>query len=205
MIRESLVDTSLNRLSSVFGSRLIVRPPATAEETAQLEQLVGPLPREFAIFLLTCNGLRFRPAASQRAADWILWHSHDIVASIVHPNGQGTPPGLLPFCGNPTGVRDCLVPGHGPVGGAVVRWDPLNREVELLSSGFGRYFERWCEYMVARHASRGGVALAIDAPVFDASFIAASDPEVLSMRESESVRAWLHQLDHIVAGGDDYE
>ena len=58
MIRESRIDRVLNRLQAHFGSHVIIRPPASAAELAQLEALVGPMPRELMIFLITCNGLR---------------------------------------------------------------------------------------------------------------------------------------------------
>jgi len=49
VIRETQVDKTLNRLSSHFGERLVVRPPALAAELAGLEAMVGPLPRVLAI------------------------------------------------------------------------------------------------------------------------------------------------------------
>ena len=42
MFRESMVDGALNELSAHFGSQLVVHPPATARELAQIERLVGP-------------------------------------------------------------------------------------------------------------------------------------------------------------------
>jgi hypothetical protein len=58
VIRETQMDKTLNRLSSHFGERLRVRPPASAAELAGLEAMVGPLPRELTILLSTCDGLR---------------------------------------------------------------------------------------------------------------------------------------------------
>jgi len=49
VIRETQMDRTLNRLSSHFGERLRVRPPASAVELAGLEAMVGPLHRVLAI------------------------------------------------------------------------------------------------------------------------------------------------------------
>jgi hypothetical protein len=204
MIRESVIDASLNRLSSAFGRRLLVRPPATAEETAKLEHLVGPLPREFVIFLLTCNGLRIRHDPALWATEWSFWHAHEMISSFLDPHGECTPPSILPFSGDPMGRRDCPVNSHGPARGAVVRWDPCAREVELLASSFGHYFDRWCDYHIEwcasqKRSSKGKV------PSFDAAYIAARHSEGVELQGNEDVAAWLHELDHIEANGDDFE
>lgn len=205
MIRESRVDANLNRLSMAFGIGLIIRPPASAEDVAKLEQLVGPLPREYAIFLVTCNGLRIRPAAMQNVADWHLWHAQEIVASIRHPQGPSTPPCLLPFCGDSTATRDCLATGHGPAEGAVVRWDPWAQGVELFASSFGHYLDRWADYMIGRYAQCGDNNSAKDVLPFDATCVGTGDPQLLKLRDQNGVAEWLHGLDHIIASGDDFE
>ncbi len=204
MIRESRVDSNLNRLSTALGTGLVIRPPASAEDVAELEHLVGPLPREYAIFLVTCNGLRVRTAAMKNVADWHLWHSQEIVASILNPPGPNTPSGLLPFCGDLTGIRDCLVTGHGLAEGAVVRWDPWAPGVELLTSSFGHYLHRWTDYMIGRFAKPLD-AVAKDGPTFDAKYIGTGDRDLLTLRDRNGVAEWLHELDHIVASGDDFE
>jgi len=205
MIRESVVDSTLNRLSTAFGTRLIIRPPANAEDVAALEHLVGPLPRDFAIFLLTCNGLRIHVAAPSNGEEWRLWHTQEMAASILNPHGPSMPPFLVPFRGDPATSLDCLATGHGPAEGAVVRWDPCAQEVELLTSSFGRYLDRWMLYMIERFGQRRKDDCRSAGPPFDAAYLGGHDPQLAALRKQERVAEWLHQLDHIVASGDDFE
>lgn len=205
MIRESMVDSTLNRLSVAFGSRLVIRPPASAEDVATLEQLAGPLPREFAVFLLTCNGLRVQIDAPRCGTEWHLWHSEEMVSSILSTPGPTMPPFLVPFWGDPAMTRDCLVTGHGPVKGAVVRWDPCAQSLDLLASSFGHYLERWTQYVIERFKEYGQGDSSKKAPRFAAEYIGVHDPRISAMRDQKEVVEWLHELDHLVASGDDFE
>ena len=45
MIKHTIVDKSLRRLTDHFGARVAIPPPAAAADLARLEALVGPLPR----------------------------------------------------------------------------------------------------------------------------------------------------------------
>jgi len=205
MIRESVVDSTLNRLSTAFGARLIVRPPASAEDIAGVEQIAGPLPRDFAIFLLTCNGLRVDVATARNGEEWRLWHTQEMAASILDPHGPSVPPFLVPFRGDLATALDCLVTGHGPAECAVVRWDPGSQAVELLTSSFGRYLERWTQYMIDRFGQRRQKDSRRAGPPFDADYLCRNDTQLAALRKQEGVAEWLHELDHIVASGDDFE
>jgi len=205
MIRESHLDANLNRLSGAFGSRLIIRPPASAEDVAKLEQIVGPLPREYVVFLLTCDGLRIRPSSKIAVPQWHLWHVQEITTAILDPQGPGVSPGLLSFCGDPSGLRDCMVTGRGPTEGTIVRWDPLTPEVELMSSGFGCYFDRWTEYMIERWAEHDSEKASDDRPEFTGEYLGQNDPRLLSLRKMTLTTESLRTLEHIVPSGDDFE
>lgn len=205
MIRECVVDSTLNRLSSAFGNRLIIRPPASAEDLAAIEQFAGPLPRDLAIFLLTCNGLRIHVATEGKGEEWRLWHTQEMAASILNPHGLNIPPFLVPFRGDPTATLDCLVSGHGPAEGVAVRWDPGSQEVEPLTSSFGRYLERWTQYMIERFGRPAESDPRIACPAFDADYLGRNDPQLAALKKEERVVDWLHQLDHIAASGDDFE
>jgi hypothetical protein len=204
MIRESVIDPTLDRLSTAFGNRLVVRPPACAEDIATLEHLVDPLPREFSIFLLTCNGLRVHVNTPRGGDEWHLWHTQEMAASILSPQGPGMPPFLVPFRGDPTTTRDCLITGHGPAEGAVIRWDPWGRDVELLASGFGRYLDRWARYMIENFGQDRQDRNAVR-PLFDAAYTGAGDDKLAALRKNAAVADWLNELDYVVASGDDFE
>jgi len=205
MIRESVVDSILNRLSTSFGKRLVIRPPASAEEIANLERLVGPLPRDFSIFLLTCNGLRIDIDAPRGGQEWHLWHTQEMTAAILHPTGPCTPSQLLPFRGDPTSARDCLVAGHGPAEGAVVRWDPWARAVELVASSFGHYLDSWATYLTERFAQDAAQESQTDWPPLDADYLAKNDSSLADLQKQERVAEWLDELDYVLANGDDFE
>jgi hypothetical protein len=204
MIRESLVDSALNRLSAHFGPRLVVHPPIDADRLAEFEHVVGPLPREFAIFLLTCDGLRIHGEA--RADELHLWSTSEILSSVVGPIGPGVRPGFVPVCGDPTGERDWLILGHGPTAGALLRWDPWVPGAELIASNFGTYLLGWVEYLVSSRAADGGVrSPSGQRRAFDSEFCALHDAQLHSLQTDPHVVEWLHNVDQAVACGDDYE
>ncbi len=204
MLRESTVDSALNRLSSHFGGRLVIHPPAGVDTLAHLEHVAGSLPRELIIFLSTCNGLRVQ--AGGRDSELCLWGSHEILSSVVGPQGPGVPMDLLPIHGDPTGERDWLVMGHGPVGGAVVRWDPWVPGCEVIASGLGAYLEAWAHYLSERFGSEGRDNFSKEhGPAFDATFIERHDDALAALRRDPGVLDWLRNVDQAVACGDDYE
>lgn len=203
MIRESNIDAAINRLSDHFGTHLRARPPASAEELAQLEQVVGLLPREFTIFLSTCNGLRIDGTPLDFRLQ--LWNAHEMISSIVAAPGPDVPQGLVPFCGDHTGERDWLIVGHGPAGGAVLRWDPWLRGTELVASCFGSYFDAWAHYVTQWYDSAGKpLCDPSDRPVFDARYAAEFDDRLLQIANDTQVRQWLFEIDQAVSC-EDYE
>ncbi len=204
MLRESLVDAALNRLSAHFGARLVIHPPAAVDTLAHLEHVAGPLPRELIIFLSTCNGLRVH--ADGYDTELHLWGSQEILSSVVGPCGPGVPVDFLPVRGDPTGERDWLVMAHGPAGGAVVRWDPWVPGCEIIASRFGAYLDGWADYLVQRFRPDGGDVYAGQRPpIFDACVLEAHDPALTGLRSDPQVTQWLHNVDQAVACGDDYE
>ncbi len=204
MFRESLIDSALNRLSAHFGSHLVVHPPASADVLARLEHLVGPIPREYSIFLSTCDGLRIR--GEGRETEWPLWGTHEALASIVAPPGLGAPPGFVPVRGDPTGERDWLIAAHGPAEGSVLRWDPWVPGAELIASSFGSYFRSWVRYVTQYYTTDGKRIAAVDrTPLFNARFCELDDLQLALLQTDLRVSEWLLEIDRGVACGDDYE
>ncbi len=203
MFRESLVDTALNRLSRHFGSLLVVRPPASAGQVAELERIVGPLPREFEIFLLTCNGLRI---GDESAGGLYLWHVEEIIAALVAPTQCGLPDNLLPVRGDPVADRDWLVCGHGPAEGGVLRWDPWTRGAGLISSDFGCYLDGWARYLTTWFLPDGrDVGDPRKRPPMDARGMGEHDRRLALRQRDASVTRWLAETFQTVACGDDFE
>jgi hypothetical protein len=58
MMNESKIDNCLNRLSTRFSNRALVRPRVTSAALAESEGKVGALPSDLTIFLSTYDGLR---------------------------------------------------------------------------------------------------------------------------------------------------
>lgn len=203
MIQESLIDHAINRLSAHFGGRVVIRPPATAADLADLESLVGPLPRDLTLFLSTCNGLRVNIAGFAPLGH--LWHVHEIREALAPEEGPRVPDGLLPIRGEAGGESDCIVLEAGRLHGAVVRCDTMGSGAELVASGFGRYVDCWTKYLITNYAPDGTAVSKDAAPPFDASFTARHNPELGSLAARDDVRSWLHELDGSVACGDDFE
>lgn len=204
MFRESLVDVALNRLSSYFNHHLVVRPPASVDEVAQLEHVVGVLPREFRIFLATCNGLRVdvrEPTTETR-----IWHAHEITASVLGATGPAVPSGLAPVRGDPTGDRDWVLTARGPAEGGVIRWNPWIPGVDLIASDFGQYLHSWAEYLERCYRPDGQpIGPRRERPSFDGLLCETSDDRLRQLRLDPRVHEWLHEIDSAVACGDDFE
>lgn len=201
MIQESLVDHALNRLLEHFGSRVILRPPATLAELASLESLAGPLPRDFVTFLLTCNGLR---VPLEGDGEEHLWGLSEIMSALCHADGPSPPAGMIPFRGLPADTRDWLVNEPGPMHGTIVRWDPWGRGEELVGSSFGQYFDNWCRYLIETfdvmgRPPRHGIVQ------FDAAYAMQHDAALSRLRKRPEVERALHALETQTCGGDDFE
>lgn len=203
MFRESLVDSALNRLSFHFGPRLLVHPPATTDVLAELERLVEFVPRDFVIFLSTCNGLRIHADGSD--TDLHLWGSPEILASTVSGDGTIVAEALLPVRGDPTGERDWLIGGRGSTRGMLIRWDPWIPGATYVASNFGAYLTAWVEYVMSRYGNDGAKRSATPATVFNREFIQTRDTRLVELSDESQAQQWLHHLDHAVACGDDFE
>jgi len=204
MIRENVVDAVLNRLLDRLGAALIVRPPATADELTQLEQLAGPIPREFALYLLTCNGCRINVDKHDRR--WVLWSSHDMVEALCAPHAAAVPRYLIPIRGEDPGDRDWLVTGHDAAGGVIVRWDPWDYGAELIASCFGAYLTAWAEFLIrGLRIDRDTVHVRRSLPPFDSRFTRQFDPRLDVVASEESVQRCLQELGAVAATGDDIE
>jgi len=202
MLRETIVDTALNRLSRHFGHRLIIRPPATAAELAELEHIVGPLPRDLTILLSTCNGLRVD--AEGPDADLYLWSIHDIERAICEPPGPPILTDLVPLRGDLMGDFDCLVMGAAPAHGAIVRWNAWAPGAELVASCFGSYFDCWTRFLTETF-DREGRPVVEATPVFTTEFTSTHDPDFRTICGNEALRRWLRQVDRACASGADFE
>jgi len=203
MIHQSVIDPSMNRLSAHFGARVVVRPPATAADLADLEAAVGTLPRDLVIFFVTCNGLRI--AAEGIQAELHLWHIHEIMAVIRECEGAPVATGLLPMRGDRSGARDCLVLAPGPAHGMVVRRDPWVPGVDLLSSTFGKYVDAWTSYLVEKYDTNGQPNPNKAKMPFDPVFTATLDTDVVALRLKPDMQNWLRGLDSTVSSGADFE
>lgn len=203
MIHESTIDHSLNRLSEYFDSRVRIRPPATAAALADLERIVGTLPRDLTIFLSTCDGLRV--ALDGPPDELRLWHVDEMLTAIR--NGTASTPrgNLVTVRGETCSERDCLVLESGPVHGTVIRCDPWTPGAELLNSTFGCYLDTWINFLMANYDSEGQPKSRSGRKMFDAAFSKAFDQELQPLSERKDVQAMLRQLDNAVSSGADFE
>jgi hypothetical protein len=203
MIRESVIDSALNRLQAHFGKRMIARPPASAAELARLESTVGPLPRDLTIFLSTCNGLRVNLQSG--GADARLRCIHEIESALRGVADPASASGLAPISGDPRPEQDWIVLEAGPAHGRLVRWNPWTPSAALLASSFGLYLESWAEFLIECFDADGRPRVGCVLPRFDAAYIARRDPNVTALRQEPALVAWLHQLELAVPTGDDCE
>lgn len=202
MLRETMIDQALNRLSEHFGHRLLIRPPATAAELAELERIVGALPRDLTILLSTCNGLRIDAAGPD--AELYLWSTHDIERAICRPPGPPILTDLVPLRGDLMGDCDCLVMGSAPAHGAIVRWDAWAPGAELVASSFGSYLDCWTRFLTESF-DREGRPIVKASPVFTTDFTSTHDPGFLAICDNQALRSWLRQVDRACASGADFE
>ncbi len=202
MIHESVVDRCLNRLSAHFGPRLVIRPPATAAEVAELEALVGPLPRDLRILLATCDGLRV--PIDDPAMDRHFWHVRETRETIAGEELPNMPPGMFPIHGNLPGACDWLVLAEGPIHGVVVRWDPWTGGAVVVASSIGHYLDAWTHYLVT-HFDEDGDPHTQERPEFDALYVRERDPGATALAAQPEVATWLTRLDRAVASGEDFE
>lgn len=203
MIHETVIDESLNLLLAHFKHRVHVRPPASAQDLATLEALVGPLPRDLTILLATCNGIRVDLA--DRSFDEHLCCIREIQQSMRDTETPASSLGLLRLRGDPATGADWLVLDRGPARDCVVRWNPSTTGAVLIASSFGHYFQSWTTYLMHRFDREGRPRVDRDIPPFDASFIIRHDHELARLRSREDAKAWLHSLDLCVPSGDDFE
>ena len=203
MIQETVIDESLNHLLAHFKGRVVVQPPATAADLAELEELAGPLPRDMTIFYATCNGIRVHLADS--AVDSHVCCLHEIENVLRGRPNPAAVVGLILVRGDPNGSADWVVLNRGPAYGCVVRWNPWMKGATLIASSFGRYLQNWVEYLTLcfDHHAR----LRLDRPRirFDAAYTLPRDREATLLRTREDIAAWLHELDLVSPNGDDFE
>ncbi len=203
MIHESVIDSCLNRLSAHFGPLVMIRPPATAADLADLERTVGPLPRDLTIFLSTCNGLRVGVVGLHEELH--MWHVREMLAAICDCSGSPVAAGLVPVRGDVSGPRDCLVLEAGDVHGTVVAWDAWVPGAELLSSSFGHYLDAWVNFLIANYEANGRSKQDEAPGRFDAVFTGRCDSDVTSLRNARTTREWLNRLDACASSGADFE
>ncbi|RIK65173.1 MAG: hypothetical protein DCC65_12645 [Planctomycetota bacterium] len=203
MIHECVIDSALNRLSAHFDKRVVVRPPASAADLAQLEAVVGPLPRDLTIYLSTCNGLRVHLDTVPH--DQHLCCIHEIERMVRSMSSPAAFAGLIPIRGVPEDASDWLVVQRGPAYGRVIRWSPWSSGAVLLASALGTYLSSWVDYMIAQFDHHGRPRVDRASPDFDTDFIARRDDSLRELLKDESLRAWLQELDLVVPSGADFE
>ncbi|MFO0840375.1 MAG: SMI1/KNR4 family protein [Phycisphaerae bacterium] len=200
MIRQTVIDAAMNRLMARFGKRLILQPPATMSDLAQLEERVGPLPRDLVIFLATCNGLKLK--LSRRNAETNFCCTHTILQQLE--TQRAAPPGLVPLRQNADGRWDWLVLEEGALHGAVLRYETGTPGVELVATSFGQYFDGWTKYLADWFTDKGAPR-ARRVPVFDQRVTARIDKELRPLMRSSKVRSELREMELQIAGGADYD
>ncbi|MBI5862996.1 MAG: SMI1/KNR4 family protein [Planctomycetes bacterium] len=202
MIQETVVDKAMNRLMAHFGSRLMLRPPATAAELGRLEAAFGPLPRDYGLLLMTSNGLRVQLAAP--ADEEHFFGVHEVLEACVQPQSPSVPEGFVRLRSNSDGSTDWLVLEEAEISGVVFRWTPGMHGEELLATSFGRYFDNWTRYLVATFDS-AGVCVAEPRAAFDDVFCAKADPGIVTLRRSRPIQNSIAELELRAAGGEDFE
>lgn len=201
MIRETTIDSSLNRLMRHFARRLILRPPASAATLARLEAHVGLLPRDLVFFLSTCDGFDLHlPGVSATR----FCTSQDMLLVLEQAAQPAPPPGLLPLRCDVAG-RDWLVLDEPPMHGVVLRWDPGTRGEHLIASTFGSYFEAWSHYLVNTWTPEGTRATRKSPGVFNAAYVQRYDPDLTRLADSHGAGQYFAQLEVLAAAGDDFE
>jgi hypothetical protein len=202
MIHETVMDKSLNHLMAHFGPRVVLRPPAAAAELASLEALVGSLPRDYILFLTTCNGLRVELTPGAAATQ--LMCVHDVLETCGSAHAPSIPAGFVPLSGQPDGSTDWLVLTDEPLHGMVLRWEPGQHGEEILASSFGHYFDNWTRYLTVAFDRRGR-RTAGKRLEFDAAFCAQTDARISQLQRSPAVCESMAELELRAAAGEDFE
>lgn len=201
MIQETIVDRALNRLMAHFGSRVVLRPPASAAQLSDLESQAGPLPRDYGLFLMTCNGVRLNLVES---GDEHLCGVQEVLKACASPQVPSIPQGFVLLRSNADGSGDWLVLGDPSIKGAVLRWTPGMHGEELLASAFGHYLDNWTRYLTSSFDSQGH-RLPEHACEFDAAYCVRTDPGIVPLRRSEGIRDSFAELELRATGGEDFE
>ncbi len=202
MIQETVVDRAMNRLMAHFGPRLVLRPPATAADLGRLEAVVGPLPRDYSLLLMTTNGLRVQLAAQEDNEH--LCSVHDVLEACAQPQSPSIPEGFVRLRSNPDGSADWLVVDAAEISGIVLRWTPGLHCEQLLATSFGRYFDNWSRYLVSTFDT-AGASVAEPRAAFDDAYCVKSDPGLVALRRSEPLRNSIAELELRACGGEDFE
>jgi hypothetical protein len=203
MIHETVIDESLNRLLAHFKARVVVRPPASAAELAELEEMAGPLPRDMTIFYATCNGIRIQLESKEHDAH--ICSLHEIENVLGDCSSPASALGLALVRGDPDEMGDWLVLEPGPAHGCVIRWNPHIQGATLIASSYGYFVNSWVDYLISQFDHNGHLRLDRTRSKFDADYTSRNDPGVARLRTSEPLQSWLHSLDLAVPTGDDFE
>lgn len=201
MIQETVVDRALNRLMAHFGSRVVLRPPASAADLRDLEAQAGPLPRDYSLFLMTCNGLRLNLVES---GEEHLCSVQEALQACESPQVPSVPQGFVSLRSNADGSADWLVLGEPSINGAVLRWTPGMHGEELLASAFGHYLDNWTRYLTSSFDSHGR-RLPEHTCEFDAAYCVGTDPGIVPLRRSNAIRDSFAELELRAAAGEDFE
>lgn len=202
MIIDSAIDECLNRLQAHFGKRVVVRPPASTAELAQLEEAAGHLPRDLTMFLVTCNGLRVDVAALPE--DRHLWHTHEMLCALGGGRDTACRRGLLPVRGALEAECDFVVTGAGPMHGCVIRREAFVPGATLLASTFARFVDGWSRYLVEAF-DESGQALETPCPPFHPTYITAIDESLTHTASEPEIISWLARLTVADGSGTDFE
>lgn len=204
MIKHTIVDKSLRRLTDHFGARVAIPPPAAAADLARLEALAGPLPREYVLFLSTCNGLRV--AAVEDGDGHRLWSVQEVLSTCGRPQVPAVPYGFVPLGEHADGTTDwlVLVADHA-LHGAVLRWAPGQHGEEIVASSFAHYLDNWTRYLTETFDRRGRRVADHASVAFDGAYCAKADADIAKLRRRRGVRALIAELELRACAGEDFE
>ncbi|MCG3125700.1 MAG: hypothetical protein CHACPFDD_00525 [Phycisphaerae bacterium] len=202
MIRETTIDSSLNRLMRHFGHRIVARPPARPSVLAGIEQVTGALPRDLVIFLSTCDG--FHLDVPETPLETRFCTSEDILRQISDPDPPAAPQNFVPVRCDRAG-QDWLVLDEPPMHGLVLRWDPGTHGGQVVASCFGAYLDAWSRYLVEALPPAGKRPARKRLAKFDSAYVAQFDPEVRRLARLTRVRRYVAELEVSAACGDDFE
>ncbi|GMU81883.1 MAG: hypothetical protein AMXMBFR47_17540 [Planctomycetota bacterium] len=202
MIHETVIDRAINRLLAHFGPRVVLRPPASAADLGTLEARAGSLPRDYGLYLMTCNGLRV--SVAQEPGAFQLCGVHEALEAGRTPQTPAIPEGFIPLCNHVDGSTDWLVLSEDALQGAVLRWTPGMHGEELLASSFGHYFDNWTTWLKEMF-DRDGRRASTKSPLFDAAYCSTTDPAITRLARTRGVRDSIAELELRAAAGEDFE